>query len=77
MDLQSKKLSFIEWLVGIKDEALINTLDKFRKKAGSRSKTSVKMSFDDLLDELAKSENERKQGKIFSLENVERESDNW
>ena len=77
MDIQSKKLCFIEWLVGIKDEALINTLDKFRKKAGIRSKAFNKMSFDELLEELAKSENERKQGKVFSVENVEKESDNW
>ncbi|HKR05042.1 MAG TPA: hypothetical protein VJY62_10430 [Bacteroidia bacterium] len=77
MDIQSKKLNFIEWLVGVKDESLINSLDKFRKKVRSTSKPMNKMSFDDLLNDLQSSENARKKGKLISIEDVEKESAKW
>ncbi|MEO5571470.1 MAG: hypothetical protein ABIT08_16950 [Bacteroidia bacterium] len=77
MDIQSKKLSFIEWLVGLKDETLINSLDKFRKKVGNTSIPMNKMNFDELLSDLQKSENERKRGKLTSIKDVEKESVTW
>ena len=76
MDLQAKKLSLIEWLIQLKDEAVINKIDTFREMVSSYDPTKRK-SIEELYSELEKSEKDLKEGRITSLEDLEKESENW
>ena len=76
MDIQAKKLSLIEWLIQLKDEAVINKIDTFRERVSSYDPTK-RISIEELYSELEKSEKDLKEGRITSLEDLEKESENW
>lgn len=76
MDIQAKKLSLIEWLIKLKDEAVINKIDSFRKKVNT-SDLNKRITIEELYADLEASENDRKAGRVTSIDDLEKESDNW
>ena len=76
MDLQAKKLSLIEWLIQLKDEAIINKIDTFREKISSYDPTK-RISIEELYADLEESEREFKEGRVTSIEDLEKESEKW
>lgn len=76
MHIQAKKLSLIEWLIKLKDEAVINKIDSFRNKVNTYDPTK-KISIEELYADLEASENDRKSGRVTSIEDLEKESDKW
>lgn len=75
MNIQAKKLSLIEWMVSLQDEAVINKMYHFREKLAHNP--AKRISIDELLADLELSEKARKSGKVIGLEELERESGNW
>lgn len=76
MNIQAKKLGLIEWLIQLKDEAIINKIDTFRKKVSSYDPAKG-ITIEELYAELAKAETEYKEGRITGIEDLEKESENW
>lgn len=76
MDIQAKKLSLIEWLIKLKDEAVINKIDSFRKNVNTYNLTK-RITIEELYADLEASENDRKAGRVTSIDDLEKESDNW
>lgn len=74
MDIQAKKLSLIEWLIQLKDEAVIDAIDSYRTKASLYSKA---MTIEELHAVLESSENEYRVGKTTRIEDLKKESENW
>ena len=75
MNIQAKKLSLIEWLVSLQDEAMINKMYHFREKLAHNP--TKRISIDELMAELELSEKARKAGKVITIEELEKESANW
>ena len=74
MSVQRKKLELIEWLINIKDEAVINMLDDLRKKVSKSDFSETKrMSMEELLNELKISDGDFKTGNSISFEELEQE----
>lgn len=74
MDIQAKKLSLIEWLIQLKDEAVIDAIDSYRTKLSPYNKA---MTIEELHAVLESSENEYRTGKTTSIEDLKKESENW
>lgn len=75
MNIQTKKLNLIEWLVSLQDETMINKMYHFRKKLAHNP--TKRISIDELMVELELSEKARKTGKVTTLEELKKESGNW
>jgi hypothetical protein len=76
MDIQAKKLNLIEWLIQIKDESIINTIDLYRKKINKEDAKKA-MTIEELYAVLEDSESDYKAGKTTSIEDLKKESENW
>jgi hypothetical protein len=75
MNIQAKKLSLIEWLVSLQDEAVINKMYHFQEKLAHNP--TKRIAIDELIEELELSEKFRKTGKVTTLEDIEKESRSW
>jgi len=76
MDIQAKKLNLIEWVIQLKDEAIINRIDAFRKKVSSYD-PGKRMTMEELYSDLEESEKDYKEGRITNMEDLEKESEKW
>lgn len=79
MDIQSKKLQFIERFIRITDEELINRLSEFLRVETSQvnekePKPFTMEEFNDLID---RSESDSKHGREISARNLKNEIDSW
>ncbi|MDZ7608652.1 MAG: hypothetical protein U5K79_24395 [Cyclobacteriaceae bacterium] len=79
MNIAVKKVELIEWLAGLQDKSILNELESLKKKAvaesyESRMKPMSSQQFRSIGD---RSEQDYKNGRITSQENLEKESENW
>ncbi len=79
MNIAVKKVELIEWLAGIQDKSLLDELENLKKKAVAESyelrmKPMTSQHYKSLLDQ---SEEDYKNGRLTSQENLEKESENW
>lgn len=78
MDIQSKKLSLIEWLSGLQDESLINILDNIRKQLDREDfKSSQPISTEEYIAKLERSMMDYEKGNYLSLEELQQEIMKW
>ena len=78
MDLQSRKLNIIEYLIGLKDEDLFKVIEDIVNKSRTAKKQSLKTFTQKELIERAKKSNEDYiAGNFTDQENLEIESKNW
>ncbi len=79
MELLRKKLSLIEWLAALNDEAIINKVEEIRKSTFIKKyEDSLKpLTEDQLLKRIQASEDDIKNGRTSTLEDIEKESENW
>ncbi|MFH1005422.1 MAG: hypothetical protein V1781_08040 [Bacteroidota bacterium] len=78
MDIQVKKLKLIEWIAQINDINIISKMDKIRRTYFTISKESIKpMTFEEFYASIDRAEEDIKSGRIYSQEEVEKESENW
>ncbi|MEQ8645956.1 MAG: hypothetical protein RIC06_02140 [Cyclobacteriaceae bacterium] len=79
MNIAVKKVELIEWLTRIEDKSLLDQVDTIKKKAIAESyeakqKPMSSSRYKSLLDQ---AEEEYKNGKVTSQEDLEKESENW
>ena len=78
MNIQVKKLELIEWIAQMSDENIINKMNKIRETYLTFTKEKVKpMSLEEFYASIDKAEKDIKSGKIYSLREAEKESENW
>jgi hypothetical protein len=79
MDIQTKKINFIQEFLSVDDEELINKLDsllKLEKKKKSKHGPSP-YSEDEFNVIIDKSEKDAKEGKVISVEDLKNDIDAW
>ena len=78
MSIQIKKLELIEWIAQMSDANIISKMDKLRKTYLTLTKEKAKpMSLEEFYASIEKAEKDIKSGKIYSLQEAEKESENW
>jgi hypothetical protein len=79
MDLQTRKLNVIEYLIGLQDESLFDRIESIIIK--SRKKTEDKQfrqfTEDELIERAQQSNKNYLEGKFKSQEQLEKESESW
>jgi len=80
MDLQTRKLKVIEYLIGLRDEKIFSkiesTIDEVQKQ--QMVQRNVKpLSVEQLVDRADKSTSDYLSGKFKTQEQLEKESENW
>jgi hypothetical protein len=75
MNLQVRKLNAIEYIVGLKDEKILNKIEKaiLESQQGELKPFSKKQ----LIDRAIQSNREYSTGKFKTQEQLETESENW
>ena len=79
MNIAAKKVELIEWLAKIQDKSLLEKVEILKKKAiaesyESKMKPMTSRQYKSLLDQ---AEEDYKNGRVTSQENLEKESENW
>jgi len=78
MDIQTRKLNLIEYLIGLKDEDLFQVIEEIVNKSRTAKKQSIKSFTQKELIERAKKSNEDYiAGNFTDQENLEIESKSW
>lgn len=78
MDIQVKKLELIEWIAQIRDINIISKMDKIRRTYLTISKENIKpMTIEEFYSSIERAEEDIKLGRIYTQEEVEKESENW
>jgi len=78
MNIESKKLGLIEWIAALNDEHILSQIDFFRKKTSSPSfNPSKKMTYEELISELNQAEEDFKNGRTISIEELKKEIKKW
>ncbi|MBU4538180.1 MAG: hypothetical protein L6264_11210 [Weeksellaceae bacterium] len=74
MDIQTRKLEFIQEFLKIQSEELISLLERILK---SNETTSVPFTAEELMTRVKESEENYKAGKFKSQDELEKLSENW
>ena len=79
MDIAVKKVELIEWLARLQDKSLIEQVDRLKKKSvteayETKMKPMTSIEYKSMLDA---AEEDLKNGRITSQENLVKESLNW
>ena len=79
MDISAKKLELIEWLTRVQDKSLLRDVEVLKKRAIAESyesnlKPMTAQQYKSLLDQ---AEDDYKNRRITSQEDIEKESKNW
>ncbi len=80
MDLQSRKLKVIEFLINVKDEKVFDKIESNILKAKSKYNQDLDfkpMTVNQLAARIEKSEDDFRNGNFISQEDLEIESKNW
>jgi len=78
MDIQVKKLELIEWIAQISDINIISKMDKIRRTYLTMSNENIKpMTVKEFYASIERAEEDIKSGRIYTQEEVEKESENW
>ena len=78
MDLQTRKLNVIEYLIGLKDESIFSVFEKIVNESKSKgTKTYRILSKQELIDRANKSNLDYLAGNFKDQEQLETESKDW
>ena len=78
MDMQVKKLELIEWIAQISDIKIISKMDKIRRTYLTMPNENIKpMTVKEFYASIERAEEDIKSGRIYTQEEVEKESENW
>jgi hypothetical protein len=79
MNIAVKKVELIEWLVGVQDTSLLEQLDSLKKKsiAAAYESKMKPLSSEEYKSMLDQAEEDFKNGRVTSQEDLEKESLNW
>lgn len=76
MNIQARKLTLIEYLSRIQDELMISKVEKLIYKEAYEANLKP-MSLSEFNSRIEASEKAIKEGKVTSVEDLEKESENW
>ena len=77
MDLQTRKLNLISYLVQLQDEKFIEKIEKIILKNQNEKSEDIPFTTDELLNRIEKSENDLKNGNFKTQDELEQLSENW
>lgn len=78
MDLQTRKLDVIAYLIGLKDEDLFQVIEDVVNKSRTAKRQPLKIfTRQDLVERAKKSNDDYVAGNFIDQENIELESKNW
>ena len=78
MDLTTRKLNAIEYLIGLQDEKVFSRIEATILQSKKDKKSEIKpLSQRQLLERAKKSNKEYASGKVKTQEELEIESENW
>ena len=79
MNIQAKKLNLIEKLIGLSDTTTINKIDKLLNKTvvSAYEAKQKPMTGEEFKARLEKSEDDFKNGRVISHEDLKKEAENW
>lgn len=79
MDIQTKKINFIQEFLRLKDEELVNKLDSLLKleKKKKFDKETIPYSKEEFNAIIDKSEKDSKDGKVISADDLKNDIDTW
>lgn len=77
MDLQTRKINFIQDFLKVDNEKIITLLEKLLKKETEISTEFKAMTINEFHSRIAKSSQDASNGKITSLDNLISEIDKW
>ncbi len=79
MDLQTRKLNLISYLTQLQDETVINGIERLVSKIKSKKTQSDIEPFtvDEFISRIQKSEDDFKNGRYKTQEELEKLSENW
>jgi len=78
MDLQTRKLNVIEYLIGLTDESIFSVFEEIVNKSKSRGTTTNKpFTQQKLIERAKKSNHDYLAGNFKDQEQLEAESKNW
>ena len=77
MDITSKKLSLIEWVIALNDQRVISELDEVRKRFTSSPAQMNPLSYRELFEKLQRSAADYESGNYLTAEALEEEIKSW
>lgn len=78
MDLQTRKLNAIQYLINLQDEKLFNKIEETILKSSKKGKRVLKpFTQKQLIERAIKSNKDYVAGKVKTQEQLEIESENW
>jgi len=78
MDLQTRKLNIIEYLIGINDEKIFGLIeDLIRKSKSDQDVAYRKFTQEEMIDRARESNKDYISGNITDQEELKKESKNW
>lgn len=78
MDLQTRKLNLIEYLIGINDENAIVILEEAANKTrGAKGNKYLPFTEQEIIDRAKESNEDYRKGKVIDSKKLEAESENW
>jgi hypothetical protein len=79
MDIQTRKINFVQEFLRIKNEELIETFENIllAEKLKTYEKSLQPMSMKEFNEMIDKAEEDSKNGRLISLEDMKKEIDSW
>lgn len=79
MDLQTRKLNIISYLAQIQDESILKKIEDYilNKKTKDSASDFMPFTIDEFIARIENSEEDLKNGKFKSQDELEKISDNW
>lgn len=79
MNLQTKKLDLIEWLLQLQDQSIIDKIETLKQKTrvSNYEQRLIPMSHAEFLARINAAEDDIREGRIISHEELDKESENW
>lgn len=77
MDLQTRKLNVIEYLIRLQDDNMIQEIENLISKSKIHDKNFQQLTEDDLLNRAVKSNIQYESGEFVDQDELEKESKSW
>ena len=77
MDLQTRKLNVIEYLIRLQDDNMIQEIETLIFESKIHDKNSQQLTENDLLERALKSNTQYKSGEFVDQDELEKESKSW
>ncbi|PZU84717.1 MAG: hypothetical protein DI529_10900 [Chryseobacterium sp.] len=77
MNIESRKIEFVQAFLNLQNEELISQFEKLLKKAKQSEKELKPFTIEELNERIAKSEEDFENGRFKTQEELEKISSNW